>query len=112
MERILSRRPGVSLVHAGDGRTGIATVRERQPALVLLDLQLPEMSGDMVLRELWKDPDTRGIPIVVLTADATRGLPQRLISAGARACLTKPLDVQQVLRTLDELLPTRGAAHG
>ena len=108
MERILLRRPGLTLMHAVDGRSGIALVREHAPDLVLLDLQLPEMSGDEVLRELWKDPDTRRIPIVVLTADATRGLPQRLMSAGARACLTKPLDVQQVLRTLDELI---GAAN-
>ncbi len=104
MERILSRRPQLTMMHAADGRSGIELVRSLRPSVVLLDLQLPEMSGDSVLRELWKDPLTRQIPIVVLTADATRGLPQRLMSAGARACLTKPLDVQQVLRTLDELI--------
>ena len=112
MERILSRRPRLTMMHAADGRSGIELVRSRRPSVVLLDLQLPEMSGDSVLRELWKDPVTRQIPIVVLTADATRGLPQRLMSAGARACLTKPLDVQQVLRTIDELIvESTGAAN-
>lgn len=92
------------MLHAADGRSGIALIRTQRPALVLLDLQLPEVPGEAVLQDLWSDPETRPIPIVVLTADATRGLAQRLISAGARACLTKPLDVQQVLRTLDDLL--------
>ena len=110
MERILSKRPGLRMAHAADGRAGIEMVRERRPNLVLLDLQLPEMPGEAVLGELWRDPATRAIPIVVLTADATRGLPQRLMSAGARACLTKPLDVLQLLRTVDDLLPTRGDA--
>jgi len=104
MARILGRRPGIEMCHAADGRSGIEMVRQRQPDLVLLDLQLPEMSGETVLHELWKDPATRRIPVVILTADATRGLPQRLIQAGARACLTKPLDVHQVLRTVDELM--------
>jgi PAS domain S-box-containing protein len=104
MERILSRRPGLTMIHSGDGRTGMATVREVQPSLVLLDLQLPEMPGDAVLRELWKDPLTRKIPVVILTADATHGLASRLLAAGARACLTKPLDVQQLLKTVDSLI--------
>ena len=113
MQRILSRRPRLRMAHAADGRSGIEMVREQAPDMVLLDLQLPEMSGEAVLRELWKDPVTRRIPIVVLTADATRGLPQRLMSAGAHACLTKPLDVQQVLRTIDEVLTADGkAANG
>lgn len=107
MERIIARRPGLRMVHASDGSTGVEVVRRRRPALVLLDLQLPGMSGESVLRELWGDPGTRSIPVVILTADATRGLPERLMRAGARACLTKPLDVQQVLQTIDQLLTER-----
>ncbi len=104
MERIIARRRGLRLVHAGDGITGMEVVRRQRPALVLLDLQLPGMPGEAVLRELWSNPVTRSIPVVVLTADATRGLSERLLRAGAKACLTKPLDVQQVLRTIEQLI--------
>lgn len=110
MERIIARRQGLRLIHVGDGVTGVEVVRRQRPALVLLDLQLPGMSGDAVLRELWMNPATRSIPVVVLTADATRGLSERLVRAGAKACLTKPLDVQQVLRTIEQLLTERASA--
>ncbi len=106
IERILKRRPGVELVHAPQGNVALRLVRERRPNVILLDLHLPDMPGDEVLRQLWADPDTRTIPAVVVTADATPGLVRRLQAAGATACLTKPLDVGDVLRVLDELLGT------
>lgn len=108
IERVMARRPGLTLLHALDGDTGIQLVRERRPALVLLDLQLPGMPGTEVLRRLWADPVTRAVPIVILTADATPGLFARLTAAGAARCLTKPLDIPNLMRTLDELLVQRG----
>jgi CheY-like chemotaxis protein len=55
----------------------------------LLDLHLPDMRGDEVLRGLKDDPATREIPVVVVSADATRGKEERLLATGARAYLTK-----------------------
>jgi PAS domain S-box-containing protein len=114
IERILGRRPGVELVHAPQGSVALALVRERRPDAILLDLHLPDMPGDEVLRHLWADPDTRTIPAVVVTADATPGIARRLQASGATACLTKPLDVGDVLRVLDELLaaPAGSERHG
>jgi PAS domain S-box-containing protein len=106
IERILKRRPGVELVHAPQGTVALRLVRERRPNAILLDLHLPDMPGDEVLRQLWADPETRTIPAVVVTADATPGIARRLQASGATACLTKPLDVGDVLRVLDELLGT------
>jgi CheY-like chemotaxis protein len=104
MERMLARRPGLRLQHAADGRAGIAAVRARRPDLVLLDMHLPDISGEEVLRALWEDPATRGVPIIVLSADATPGLPNRLRAAGARGFLSKPLNVKQVLGAIDDAL--------
>jgi PAS domain S-box-containing protein len=104
MERILRRRPGLSLVHVAHGSTALAVVRERRPAIVLLDLHLPDVSGEEVLRQLWADPETRSIPAVFVTADATPGLVRRLQAAGAAACLTKPLEIPAVLRLVDDLV--------
>ena len=104
MERILRQRPGVELLHAPQGDAGFAAIRTRRPDLVLLDLHLPDMSGEDVLRQLWSDPLSRHIPIVVVTADATPGLARRLKASGAMACLTKPLDVRDVLHLVDSVL--------
>jgi len=109
MTRILRQRPGVELAVAGTGESGLAAVRARRPDLLLLDLHLPDTTGEQVLWALWRDPETRGVPTVVLTADATPGLSQRLRAAGARALLTKPLDIARVLELVDRHLVTDDA---
>jgi CheY-like chemotaxis protein len=104
MERVLQQRPGLALLHAAQGRQGLEIARRRRPDVVLLDLHLPDMSGDDVVRELWQDAATRAIPVVVVTADATPGTAVRLKAAGAVGVLTKPIDVRGVLGVLDSLL--------
>ncbi len=66
--------------------------------VVLLDLHLPDMLGDEVLRRLQASPRTRDIPVVMISADATPAQVQRLRAAGARAYMTKPLDIPAFLR--------------
>jgi signal transduction histidine kinase/CheY-like chemotaxis protein len=102
MERLVQRRPGVSLIHARDGSTGVALVQERRPSLVFLDLHLPDCSGEEVLRQLWENPDTREIPVAVLSADAMPSQHRRLLAAGARMYFTKPFDIAEVLHFIDE----------
>jgi len=104
MERLLTRRPGVELVHAPDGPRGLSVVRDRRPDLVLLDLHLPGIPGEEVLRQIWEDPTTRRIPVAVLSADATPAQQRRLLAAGAIAYLTKPFDIGEVLRLVDRTL--------
>jgi CheY-like chemotaxis protein len=104
IERIIARRPGVELLHAPQGSTALTLLRERRPDAILLDLHLPDMSGEEVLRHIWSNVDTRSIPTVVVTADATPGIARRLQAAGAMRCLTKPLEIAGVLRVLDDLL--------
>jgi CheY-like chemotaxis protein len=65
---------------------------------------LPDTPGDEVLRRLWEDTRTREIPVAVLTADATLSQSRRLIATGAKAYLTKPLDVSRMLALIDERL--------
>jgi signal transduction histidine kinase/CheY-like chemotaxis protein len=104
MERILRQRPGVELLHAPEAEAGFAAIAERRPDLVLLDLHLPGLSGEEALHRLWENPMSRPVPVVVVTADATPGLARRLKAAGATACITKPLNVQEVLQLVDSLL--------
>jgi CheY-like chemotaxis protein len=102
VERILGQRSGVEVVAAMHGRLGLELAREHHPLLVLLDLHLPDMGGEQVLQRLRDDPATAPIPVVIISADATPGQMQRLLSAGASAYLTKPIDVRELLRLVDE----------
>jgi CheY-like chemotaxis protein/anti-sigma regulatory factor (Ser/Thr protein kinase) len=104
VETILLSRPAWVTLPALQGRRGVDLARERVPDLVLLDLHLPDISGEEVLRELRADPLTASIPIVVISADATERNIARLRAAGAEAYLTKPLDIDEFLATLDGLL--------
>ena len=112
VERTIALRPGVKLIPAMQGRLGLDLARQHRPDLILLDVHLPDISGEQVLRELRADPELGRTPVVVLSADATPGQVQRLLAAGARAYLTKPLDVRRLLTLLDETLPARGPSDG
>jgi len=104
MEKLLARRPAVELVHSPDGTTGLSMIRSRRPDLVLLDLHLPDLSGEEVLRRVREDHATRTIPVAVLSADATPTRRRRLLAAGAIAYLTKPFDIEEVLHVIDRTL--------
>jgi signal transduction histidine kinase/ActR/RegA family two-component response regulator len=104
IERLLAHRPEVKLMPAMQGRLGVDLAREHRPDLILLDLHLPDIMGDEVLRQLREIPATRETPVVMISADATAGQIKRLLDAGARAYLTKPLDVKKFLVLLDEIL--------
>jgi CheY-like chemotaxis protein len=86
------------------GRLGLDLARQQQPALILLDLHLPDIPGDEVLQILRDDPLTRSIPVIMVSADATTGQIQRLKSAGAKAYLTKPFNVKELLQAVTETL--------
>jgi len=108
VRRVLNRRPGIRLIDAMQGRLGVDLAREHHPDLILLDLHLPDISGTEVLRQVREDPRTNEIPVVVISADATPGQIERLLTDGALAYLTKPLDVKKLLTLLDQTLPAGG----
>ena len=107
IERLLATRPGVRVMAAMQGRLGLDLAREHQPALIVLDLNLPDTHGLDVLRRLAGDVRTAGIPVVVVTADVTPGQARRAQALGARAVLAKPLDVAPFLTIVDGLLARR-----
>ena len=104
VERLLERRPGVTMLSAMQGRVGLELARHHRPDLILLDRHLPDVPGEEVFRALREDPRTRQIPVVILSADAIVSGMHALLDAGMRAYLTKPLDVARLLALIDEIL--------
>lgn len=104
VERILEFRPALKLMHACSGESGIELAQAYCPRLILLDLNLPDMHGSEVLRQLQGEPATANVPVVVLSADATPSQIERLLTAGARNYLTKPFDIDPFLAVVDEMV--------
>ncbi len=83
------------------GSLGLELARQHPPDLILLDLHLPDIQGDEILRQLRADPRTEHLPIVMISADATPAQIERLRAAGASDYLTKPIDVRRFLSLID-----------
>lgn len=104
MRGILAQRPQVVLEVSGLGLDGLTAIRRQPPDLILLDMNLPDVDGLELLRELQRDPDCATIPVVVVSADATPTRIEEALAAGARRYMTKPLNLGSFLGMLDELL--------
>ncbi len=102
VQTILRHRPEIKLLAAMQGRQGIELAQRHRPDLILLDFHLPDINGDEVLRRLREDPETRDIPVLIVSADATPLQIERMRAAGANDYLTKPLDVKRFLEVLNE----------
>lgn len=104
MRGILSQRPQVHLEVAGTGREGLALLQRLTPDLILLDMHLPDFSGQHLLESMKRDERTAAIPVVIVSADATTQQIEAALTAGAARYLTKPVSVSELLSTVDEEL--------
>jgi PAS domain S-box-containing protein len=104
IQGIIEYRPSITLLSTMQGSLGVELAREHRPDLLLLDLHLPDMPGEEVLRRLREDDRTKDIPVVVLSAEVNRGTTSTLLAAGAPTFLTKPVNVSSFLGMLDEML--------
>jgi len=95
------------VVTARDGRQGLDLAAGQPPDLIIMDLSLPVLDGWQATRALKQDPGTSTIPVVALTAHAMPGDDERARQAGCDEVLTKPVDEDLLLETLERLLDTR-----
>jgi CheY-like chemotaxis protein len=110
IERLLHGRADTALYVAQTGQLGIDLAREHQPSIILLDLHLPDVNGEVVLRRLQADPATARTPVIMLSADATATSVARLLAAGAAGYLTKPIDLRELLACIDTTVADEAAA--
>jgi len=112
MRGVLLQRPQVDLTVSTLGLDGIDAVRRLRPDLVLLDMQLPDISGLELLRHMKNDDTLAAIPVIVVSADATAARIQEALTLGALHYVTKPLDVARFLALLDEALESLDTRWG
>ncbi|MBI4840469.1 MAG: response regulator [candidate division NC10 bacterium] len=105
----LLEQEGCEVLVAETADAGLHLARTAQPALILMDVQLPGMTGYEATRHLKADPATAAIPIVALTALAMRGEEERAKAAGCAGYLTKPLDTETFRETVRQLLGSGGS---
>jgi two-component system, cell cycle response regulator DivK len=103
---------GYRTLDAETGEIGLTLARETLPALVLMDIQLPGMSGIDALGHLRADPATRHIPVIAVTASAMTQDRQKILAAGFDAYQSKPIDVKAFLQLVSDTLQAgpRGSA--
>lgn len=107
--QLLARRPGLDLLTATSGEDGIALARKHLPQLVLMDVNLPGMDGYQALQRLKRDSATAGIPVLAVSANAMAGDIKRGLDAGFVRYLTKPINVVEFMRAIDDVLQTQPA---
>jgi signal transduction histidine kinase/ActR/RegA family two-component response regulator len=104
VEEIVRFRPDLRLLAAGDGPLGLSLARAHRPDIILMDLNLPGMSGQEVLAQLQREPATRDIPVIALTANAMARDIERGMAAGFFRYLTKPIDIDKFNEAIDVTL--------
>src|SRR5215471_2101310 len=103
LSRRLVRR-GYEVAIAVDGEQGLAMARSEAPALILMDMSLPGLDGWEATRQIKAAAETRGIPVIALTAHAMSGDREKAMAAGCDEYDTKPLDLTRLLGKIETLL--------
>jgi two-component system cell cycle response regulator DivK len=99
---------GRATLRTKSGVEAIKLAREHKPDLILMDIQLPEVSGLEVTRWLKEDPELRHIPVVAITAFAMKGDEEKILEGGCEGYLSKPISVGKFLETVNAFLSDQG----
>ena len=102
--RDLLQAQGYRILQSREGVQGFQMARERRPDLIVMDIQLPAISGLEITRWLKEDPDLAAIPVVAVTAFAMKGDETRMLEGGCEAYMAKPISVSRFLETIARLL--------
>ena len=103
IERALNRLGYINLSVANYGRQAIDMALKDPPHVIMLDLHLPDIAGELVLSKIKSDSRTRDVPVYVMSADATEMSIKRTLDAGATDYLTKPVAIESVYEIMERL---------
>jgi len=100
---------GIKTIEAKNGRQGIAMAKSAKPDFIILDIQLPDMDGTEVLKEIRRSEANGGVPIIAMTSYAMSGDREKLLAAGCTGYIEKPIDPMIVMDEIRGILNDRGA---
>ena len=112
VEQLIARRPNLRLLKAGNGSSGIALARMHLPQVILMDINLPGISGFQALKTLQQDPATQHIPVLALSANAMPHDIEKGLAAGFLRYLTKPIKINELMQALDVALVVTRSTPG
>ena len=102
--RDLLEAQGYRTLHARDGLNVLELARQHKPSLILMDIQLPEISGIEITRWLKNDAELKKIPVIAVTAFAMKGDEERIRAGGCEGYLSKPISINEFLSTIKRFL--------
>jgi two-component system cell cycle response regulator DivK len=98
---------GLTILMVRNGIDALSVAKKERPDLIVMDIQLPEMSGLEVTERIKSDPDLKPIPVIAVTAFAMKGDEERIRAAGCEAYLSKPISIDRFISTVKSFLPRR-----
>lgn len=102
--RVLLQNSGYETIEAEDGEDGIKLAKEKNPSLILMDIQMPVMDGITAMKILKSEKSMAGIPIIALTSYAMKGDTERFLEAGFDGYISKPIDIHALMKAIDEIM--------
>ena len=100
----------IDTVQAREGRRAFDMAREHRPDLIIMDIQLPEISGLEITKRLKQDDDLKSIPVIAVTAFAMKGDEQKILDGGCEDYIAKPIAVSGFIETIEKYLHKSGEA--
>jgi len=98
-----------NVIEAEDGRTGIELALREKPELILMDMNLPEVDGYELTKQIRAIPELKGIPIIAMTANVMLGDKEKTLEAGCDGYIPKPIDVDELPRQIRKFLDAKGS---
>lgn len=102
---------GYETIETKDGFEAVHLTKEHRPDLIIMDIQLPEISGLDITRQIKADPDIAGIPVVAVTAFAMRDDEEKILRAGCEAYISKPISIGPFLHTIASFLTEKAGVN-
>ncbi len=107
VQQIVNKKKNIHLLSTNQAKQGIKLARSAKPDLIIMDINMPEMDGNLIFNELQNSPETKTIPVIAISSSEMKEEIDQALQAGFRDCLTKPLKISNFMDILDNHLPAK-----
>jgi CheY-like chemotaxis protein len=104
IQQAFTKRQDINLFCATNANEGIKIAISEKPALILMDIQMPEMNGTAAFKELQDNSETKAIPVIAISANAMESEINNILALGFKDYITKPVDIKVLFNTIDRII--------